>query len=983
MRHFFALTLIGVSVVGYAHHHAGASVCLDAPFERSETCSMPQVGTRPRLVPETLLYSEFLVKYGMYPNYLHYWIDRPLFWNRETRPAAFEYETEGSIAITARQLEKAGLDGLNVFVQPNKTRFFADFSRWFANAGATGLNVLPTVSYGEAVDRSGPNVKAFADALRIMQSNPHATRIGGKLLVSTYNYRLFNAEQHRQLMCDLKTELGNDEFIICGDIPFSLLHGLHRNFHAHGKLTEAEVESLERAIRDVLDVAGGIQVAATELVRNANGQYCSYYDTTFFDAYTGPILDRLLRLPEYRTKVLGFYVHQGYINHFSGHDHSEEGTYTLRHCLDRSVWLNPDYLVFFEWNELNENTMFQPTVWGGQIAGRILNYYSRFMKGLKSAPFAGDDTSIPPVVLTYRAVAKLGEFIHFEMLSIPDGVWKKPMAVQLELHDQHGRRVADFPPEKMDSTKLGSIDYRLSTTGLSGDAVLTPTLIVEGRTYDGFAPIRLDPTVCINYKTVRQSLREKLMPTKVAASVLSKDKGAFNFRIQADFPETLSSVELVENENEVRALGAEKEYDFDSNVILRLAFTTPRSGAVKDGEATIRVTGARGCRFSPLWRANVNHGRYTLFEDGSGVKVSNSFYAQEVVWFIQIPKEAVSAARLHVSMKGADFVPAEFAVADLVARGAESRQLCPETSFRVDVRQMLDLPELPFPLKRKAVDWSGRVATKTHRPVFHFRAIAESGRIWRSHSFVPAPATGSPIEISVWDDKAEKPAVARTPSDLLPVLEYRMDPAAGATLRNGWDPVFDAFLGSGFIYNEAYNEIDAGRIAPGRRAPEWVKDGEDWCLKFDGVNDYVNFPREALPNAAFTLSMDVKPELDERSAMVLFRHANWIRGSIALYLVNGELVARWGDRDLSREPTFKTGLKVKDGAWNSISVSYDFTRFVFAVNGQRHEVPWVGRAWAFKPAIFGGHDKTELAPSNVKLRYFRGLLRKLEIRHGS
>ena len=39
-----------------------------------------------------------------------------------------------------------------------------------------------------------------------------------------------------------------------------------------------------------------------------------------------------------------------------------------------------------------------------------------------------------------------------------------------------------------------------------------------------------------------------------------------------------------------------------------------------------------------------------------------------------------------------------------------------------------------------------------------------------------------------------------------------------------------------------------------------------------------------------------------------------------------------------------------------------------------------GRAYAFKSAIFGGHDKQEFAPEGP-LFFFKGDLRKLRIRH--
>ena len=69
------------------------------------------------------------------------------------------------------------------------------------------------------------------------------------------------------------------------------------------------------------------------------------------------------------------------------------------------------------------------------------------------------------------------------------------------------------------------------------------------------------------------------------------------------------------------------------------------------------------------------------------------------------------------------------------------------------------------------------------------------------------------------------------------------------------------------------------------------------------------------------------------------------------------------------------------GEWNEIVASYDFREFAFRVNGQEMRFPWSGRAWAFKPAIFGGHDKTELGCGKGKPSYFKGLLRRLDIEH--
>ena len=70
--------------------------------------------------------------------------------------------------------------------------------------------------------------------------------------------------------------------------------------------------------------------------------------------------------------------------------------------------------------------------------------------------------------------------------------------------------MGNFPVERIDTTQLGAVSYRVSTVDIAGGTSIIPTLVVDGREYSGFAPIRLDATVSWNYKTVRQSLRDLL-----------------------------------------------------------------------------------------------------------------------------------------------------------------------------------------------------------------------------------------------------------------------------------------------------------------------------------------------------------------------------------------------------------------------------------------------------------------------------------------
>lgn len=951
-------------------------------FRRTEDFAPVEIGSRNRLADETLLYAEFQVKYGVFHNYLHKWIDRPLFYDRALRPEKFAYETPDSLAIHAREMRNAGLDGLNLFAMKGRLKTITDFKDWLTATGFGDFSVLPTLGYGDDGNRTA-DPEIFLQTIALAKKDQTFPRVGGKVLVPTYNYRMFKPAEHKVMLEKLDAALGRGTYALCGDLDGGVVYSLQQSFARNGRLTADENARLEKAVVEVLDVAGGLQLMASEMKRPADGQYCSLYDFTFFDACLAPVLERVYARPQYRDKVLGFYVLQGYVNHMSGNDNSEDGTGTLRRYLRSVARLNPDYLLFFEWNEVNENTMFQPTVWGGRTAARILRWHSRHLKGLAPDLFPGDDAAVPPLGLTYRALSKPGEELHFEILNVPDGVTAKPLVAQLVLRDAAGALVTAFPVETVDPTKFGAIDYLLKTSDLPGDAVLTPTLVVDGRVYDGFAPVRIDPTVSWNYKTVRQFLRDRMSPTRSDIAVTKNAGGAYDFACAAAFREPLTSLELVCNEDEQAACGMEKEYDFNANHIVRILASTPRPGAGY-GRLKVAVKGAKGCRFTPHYTANVNSGVPVVNEDGSGFEVETLLWSEQVGYFVQIPK-TFPADRVTIEVSRPDrkgWLTASLPLKVLLEKGAVGAVLDDATSFRVDASRVRNLPDLPPHLKTATVDWKGVTETGTRYPVFHFRAISESGKVWRSRPIRPDEIPSGTRTLPVFDEFAKKPSAVAVPSALVPEIAYDFDPATGADLVNGWDPFYDAWLGGGTWYCEPYSDPRI-RCKPGCRAPQWTEDGERACLKFDGVNDYVNFPKEAFPQGPFTLEMSIRPELPTNDVpMVLFRHFEFTRGSISAFVDRGRLVATWGDRDLDREPRIDSGLKIVDGAWNEISISYDLHVFVFKVNGKTFSFPWEGRPFRFKPSVFGGHDKAELSPrAPVVPVYYRGLLRKIVFRH--
>ena len=948
-------------------------------FTRSEDFTPVKVGPRRRLAKETMLFAEFQVKYGMYQNYLHYWIDRPLFWDRATRPAKFAYETPESFAIHAREASAAGLDGFNLFTGRTGLPRILEFNGWIADAGLKGFSILPTLGYGDDGRRTAaPEI--FLKTIDRAQKDPAFPRLGGRPLIPTYAYTMFKPDEHRRMIAALEEKLGKGSFIICGDAERSVMTRLQNSYARNGALSAAETAELERAIADVLDIAGGIQIRADELKRPYDGQYCCTYDFSFFDNCTAPALERLLAQPEYADKAVGFYVQQGYVNHLSGNDNSEDCTGTLRRCLRSVLRMNPDYLMFFEWNEVNENTMFQPTVWGGRTAARILRWHSRIIKGLAPDPFPGDDTSIPPLTLTSRAVVKPGEEFRIELLNIPDGTFSAPIDAQVTLADMDGREVLRLPSERLDPARFGAVTYLVDSKELPGGTVLVPSLEVNGRKYGGFSPIRVDPTVSWNYKTVRQCLRDGFSPVATPEFVVERADDGYGFSFRAGFGEPLASVELICNEDEVAAAGAEREYDTVSNYVFSVTMSMRGSDY---GWLSVSVPGVKGCRFTTKDTANVDPGVPVVNAAGDGFRVLSLCWSALVTYFLQVPKSAPPDAKIEIAREGRPgFTKMSIPLKTLLEKGAAGAVLDEaKTSMRVDVQRVLNLPDLPPHLKTASVDWRGKVETGTRWPVFHFRAISEKGRIWRSRPFRPDAIPSGTVTLPVYDEYAKRPAEFTTPAALVPEVDYVFDPSTGAMLVNTWDPFFNAQLGGGMHYCEPFSDYRI-KVEPGGRAPRWVQDEGRWCLAFDGVNDYVNFPREAFPAAPFKLEMEIRPDCTTNMPMTLFRHFDFIRGSISLFIVDGKLLATWGDRDLAREPRIATGLAIANGVWQKVSVSYDLHTFIFRVGDAVYRHPWEGRPFRFKPSVFGGHDKLDMAPAGGrKPVFYKGLLRKITFSH--
>ena len=966
------------------------------PYERRESRDRMWPPVRQRVVDRTLLYAETIFGYSHFQNFLHYWIDRPLFTSRSLRPdlaKRYRTDTRESFLLSQRDALACGLDGLAAFGNfSTRLRSFRQHCEWVEESGLPGFGILPVVLYGEYGMDGMPPLEKFSEFILYAQSSRLTPEINGRKLIATYNTRRQDVAAHRRICKALRERVGNDRYLLVGDYEDREIARLRQAFYRNGSLDGAEKARLVEMTTDLLDTFDGLDLRPYDFRRTPDGPYASAVDMSFFDSCVKPVLLDVYARPEYRGKLFGMYVLQGYVNCHSGMTHSEDGTATLRRMLHSVAELNPDFLVLFEWNEQNENTMFQPTLYSGRSVGRIVKWYADFVNGRPPAPYPGDDPSAPGLVLSHRVTYKPGEKIRFEILNVPCGESVREHTAQLSLTDEAGKTLLRFPAETFGTDRLASVGYAVPGETFPVGSSISCVLTVDGRRWDGFHPIRNDATVCRNYKEVRQSLRDGLGVTAPALRVTRLGDGVYRCESEValkDPDERLASLEMVLNEDEVAAFDPSGEFDAGRYDIIQLAFTTA-PGTSGPGQIELAFRDAGGMEISQNWLSAVNPGEVRWMEPGKAL-LDTFWWTWPTAYFLKFPKGRVGAASVEVKAVGGRHMSDRDVTVPLgrvMETGAYASEISSATGLRVDAMRVRNLPDLPKEPDVASARWTCEVRSSEPNPTFHLRAISRSGKTWRSQGVRPPKdgPEGALEDLPVFSEWRRRPVALGVPSGDIRELSYRFSPDCGDVLACS-DPRFNATLGGGYSSDGAFEAPGLLKDAPDRAlAPKWAEEGGRWHLRFDGVNDYVAFPAEAVPLGAFTLRMEIRPEANPTN-MVIFRHDANRRGTIALFIVGGELHAIWPPRVFPHGAKgcerIQTGLKVKPGAWSDVEVSYDCATLAFRVGGDCRAFPLAERGYRFSPSVFGGHvRRDDIAPPGP-LDWFKGDLRAFSIRHNA
>lgn len=923
---------------------------------------------RPRVAERVLMYPEIQYKYGLFQNFLGGYIDRPLFFDRNTRyKDRFQYMTEESYFRDAEIMQSYGFDGGGSLC----SILFDSYKQALKYLDAAPDRLknyyeFPQFAFGELgqykVDR-----ERTARVLRLALKSKFSPKIKGRIPVSTYNSQHIRPDVMKAYLDSLREEFG-DTFAVTG-----VLHVDPDDFevrHRDGKWNETLRKKYRDRIDGILKIFDGIQIQTEERRRMHN--YQTVPDFEVFDKEIKPLLLAALSRPENKDKLVCGRVQHGYINHMSGVNFGEFGTATMRGMLNRLAEINCDFIFFFEWNEFNENTCWQPTLYNSLVLQRLVRYYADKLRGGTPRPNPGDDLNVPPLALSHRETLRTGETLELELLNIPDTAESSTYKARLRLENAAGKTLIEFPEEQFDRAALRAVTYSVPTEKFSGETLLIPRLAVTGADgkilkYDNFQYIRQLPTFCYNYKCVRQSLRDILKPVSHSFTVTRQNDGSYKLNGSVDAGEKLAALEITDYGREVYALDPRNEFDRSRYTILAGHFSTRRNGG---RPVEITVSNGGDWKFRAWEFPNVNLGSFT--RKGDTLKGHFLLWAALNRFIIAIPKDKTAGSELSVTADGETF---RVKTADLLSRN------CMAYAFpkcRLEIQEYHELCDIPYPLNRNAAEFSTELKSSRTYPIYQMRAVTVSGKIFRSLPVMPKALPAETEPLNVFSESTGKVVSASVPSALVPRLNWEFEPGAGAMLdRNGFDPFFTAGLGGGYHYGEAFHILP---LPEGRHTPVWAKEDGRNVLVFDG-RSYLQFPKETFPRGTFKLQFIVKPEpAEDTDNYVLFRHYDSILGSVTLYVRYDRLNFAIAGRDLKAD-SFSTGLALEPGKWSQVEVSYDLHQLRFKVNGQERVFPLEAKlALYFKPSVFGGNVKQEFGlPAGTGM--FRGKLRSFSIHH--
>ncbi|MHB8993984.1 MAG: LamG-like jellyroll fold domain-containing protein [Armatimonadota bacterium] len=923
-----------------------------------------QTSTRTPVLSPPLVFSSSQVKYGLYQNYLHRYLDRPLLMDRSTRGR--EVLTEASFHKIMGHAKMYGLDGLSILIgTPGMVDRYERALKAADSSGRDDFVIMPRLGTSRDITYLDRTLKAAL-------ASSHSLRVNGKLLCGGYSTGLPPADVAVMLK-DLRAIHG-DSFLFCPDLGRAWGSAMEER-RTTGKIDPATIDGVRATLRSYLDVCDGMFLSPSMLRAPDRTLDIAFYRGTVLPVITGVMSEA-----PHRGKFLGLAADTGYFNFMTGSTLDESGTKTLRQSFEAAMSAPADFIDMPEWDELNEHTCIQPTITNSFSTQRIIKYYTSVLRKQAPQPNAGDDVTIPNLVVSYRKALTLGEPLQIELLNVPDGTQQKPYRVQVTLLNAAGEVVKALPAVELAPDKLMDATPAIPSETLPGTLILRPRVTVttaEGREVrfdDGLMHVTLRPTDNFDYKWVRQPLRDIIRPTTARFEVKPYGDGTA-CRVSGALAcgEPLAFLEVVENGDEVHGVDVTNEYpDREQFMLLDITMRAMRDHRPFTARIELENT-------QPKFHTQTD-GRY-YFNRGNALDINNFSLS---VWprggMVSFPRADADKAVLVIT---SNLFNHRVPVAKVLRLGRHSETL--DDGITVTLEDFRREPDITPHIGKSSADFHFTMRPRRPNSLVWMRGLTQSGKIYRSAPvLLGALPQGQPTPLDIFSDTNDRPCQVSVDSATIPDLKYEFNPENGSLLYTAAGQSFWGQLGGRGIDATGVGGGEAGGMGDPYRsggaypknakqsAPRYVTEDGRQVLQFDGVGNYVVFPREMTPRrGSWTLEFELKPTSAKKQ--VLFSHHGHYTGSVTVYLENGVISSEYSDRYLTTTQQ-RPGLKLPLNEWSTVRISYNLSAMTYTVNGQTSKpLPAPGPGLYLGASVFGGLGDG--------MEYFEGGLRSLRMVH--
>ena len=843
------------------------AVALAAAAPAARANAPLEIAARVRMTDRTVFLCEIplVTTYSngnLWTGYAGRWTDGPLLIDRK-----LDYIPGQYYRVTApdlwRTLEEMRLNGIDAATFNVHTKGLDIVVSDCCRKGRTPAGLVPDYPPIERIDKlrgRKEDEPYFGPAF----TNANNLVVAGKPLVTTYYSFRTDGPGTTAKLDYLKAKYGDFWFV-----PQGMTSGLRRDkwkaLLAAGREPDAAtVEKLKENVRAQLRRYDGIiwsDYNAWERVYDGEASV----DIEAIRTAPLRILGEVYREPEFDgKKFFGMMVGMGHANSYTfGNRNSSDGTRTLREMLALAFETKPDIVLFFEWNEWNENTGVCPSLWNSFAPRRIVRAMRAAYERRPNEPLEGDDLTVPNLVLSLRKTLSLGEVAQYELLTVPDAAAAGTVTAELSLVDENGTSLKRFPSVTLDATKMDVRRFRCDSAAFGNACAAVPRLKVTygGRTraYDTGLPFtEMRVSGNWDHKWALQPLRDLLGETDLRIRHLggTDRDGKTSVEMKLDAREEIDRLELLDGGDIVYSHTGNpaEEWREDRD---HYVFSILNSVNNFAQNAYLEVSGVSGAE----WMIATNR--------TTGLR--RNLLCQSVMTpdtYLKVRKDEAQKAKVKLSWPGNGVY--EIALGKVLDSGFFGVSGTNGLSFVVN--RFLRQAAFFASVGTNRVTCAAELIPDLPVSVVSAHAITEKGKIFRSQPLVVGTRSGEKTPRVCWSELEQRVVRVDVSKERVPELAYEFSgDFTGTEVRSGFGRPFNGSLG-GFtaaatLRNRGGDTRQHCCLQDERRngfppcAPRQLKTDGIPTLVFDGSGTYFVLPGGTLPRyGAYSLSFEFRTD---------------------------------------------------------------------------------------------------------------------------